>query len=169
MPGSLAGKRGQSPPSFYVPVVPYLKKQSMKLQARMLRSVRQRAGNVVLWAELSGMGSGSQVTVALKALVTAGVLVRIGTGVYAKTRKSSVTGAVVPAGSLETLASEALRKLGVEVTAGSAAEAYNSGRASQLPGSFVANTGRSRISRKISVGGRTLAYENDLKRAKTRG
>lgn len=88
----------------------------MKLQERMLRSIKQRAGNVILRTELAGMGSASQVTGALKALQEKGVLIRIGTGVYAKTRKSSITGAIVPAGSLETLASETLRKLGVQVT-----------------------------------------------------
>jgi len=139
----------------------------MKLQERMLRSIKQRPGNVVIRAELAGMGSASQVTAALKALQDKGVLVRIGTGVYAKTRRSSVTGAVIPSGSLETLVSEALEKLGVTITSGSAAAAYNSGRTTQLPGTFVAHTGRRRISRRIVVGGRKVAYENDYGRAKT--
>ncbi len=124
----------------------------MKLQERMLRSIKQRAGNVILRTELAGMSSASQVTEALKALQEKGVLMRIGTGVYAKTRKSSITGAIVPAGSLETLASETLRKLGVQVTAGKASAAYKSGKTTQLPGMFVANTGRRRITRKIEVG-----------------
>ena len=64
------------------------------------------------------LGGASQVSQALKALQDRGVLVRIGTGVYAKTRKSSVTGATIPTGSLETLAAEALRKLGVSLSAG---------------------------------------------------
>jgi len=137
----------------------------MKLQERMLRSIKRRTGNVILRAEVARMGSPSQVSEALKALQDSGVLVRIGTGVYAKTRKSSVTGATIPAGSLETLAVEALRKLGVTISAGSAALAFNAGRTTQLPGTFVVNTGRRRISRKISVGGRAAAYENDRRRA----
>jgi hypothetical protein len=85
--------------------------------------------------------------------------------VYAKTRQSSVTGAIIPAGSLETLGVEALRKLGVPVAPGRAAAAYNAGATTQIPGIFVANTGRRRISRMISVGGRALKYENDYGRA----
>ncbi|WP_423596491.1 DUF6088 family protein [Roseateles sp. MS654] len=139
----------------------------MKLQERVLRSIKRRAGNVIIRAELAGMGSASQITEVLKVLQERGVLMRIGTGVYAKTRKSSVTGAIIPAGSLETLATEALRKLGVQVTAGKAAEAYNSGKTTQLPGTFVANTGRRRITRKITVGGRTVTYENDYGRAES--
>jgi predicted deacylase len=137
----------------------------MNLQERMLRSIKQRAGNVIIRAELAGMGSASQVTLALKALQGKGVLVRIGTGVYAKTRKSSVTGTTVPAGSLETLAVEALEKLGVTVSAGRAAAEYNAGVTTQLPGRFVANTGGRRISRRIVVGGRAVAYENNYGRA----
>lgn len=137
----------------------------MKLQERMLRSIKQRASDVILRAELAGMGSASQVTEALKALQDKGVLLRIGTGVYAKTRKSSVTGTTIPAGSLETLATETLRKLGVTVSPGSAAIAYNAGSTTQLPGRFVANTGSRRISRKIAVGGRTVVYENNYGRS----
>ena len=90
-----------------------------------------------------------------------GVLLRIGTGVYAKTRKSSVTGAIIPAGSLETLVIETLEKLGVLVEASSVAAAYNRSDTTQLPGRFEVNTGPRRISRKIAVGGRTVAYENN--------
>ncbi len=137
----------------------------MKLQERMLRAIKQRGGNVILRQELSRLGSASQITEALRALQASNVIVRIGTGVYAKTRQSLVTGAIIPAGSLETLGVEALRKLRVPVAPGKAAAAYDAGTTTQIPGVFVANTGQRRISRKISVGGRTLKYENDYGRA----
>src|SRR6218665_4031493 len=111
----------------------------MKLEERMLRSVKQRSGNVVLRAELAGLGSASQVTEALKALQEKGVLVRMGPGVCAKTRPTAGTGAPIPAGSLETLAAEALPKLGVDVGVGRVAAAYNAGGTTQMPGGFVAN------------------------------
>lgn len=78
-----------------------------------------------------------------------------------------MTGAQVPAGSLETLATEALRKMGVLFTTGRAAAAYNSGASAQLPGSFIVHTRNRRISRKIEVGGRRLVYENDFQKART--
>jgi len=136
----------------------------MNIQERLLRSIRQRKSTVILRTELAGMGSPSQLTVALKALQVQGVIVRIGTGVYAKTRRSSVTGALIPAGSLESLASETLKKLGVSVQTGRAAAEYNTGQTTQLPGAFVAHTGRRRISRRIAVGGRQVVYENDFGR-----
>lgn len=136
----------------------------MKLEQRMLRSVKKRGGNIVLRSELAKLGSPSQVSEALIALQAKGVLVRIGTGVYAKTRTSSVTGAIIPAGSLETLAAEAMAKMGIPISPSRAAVAYNSRATTQLPGSFVANTGHRRITRKIAVGGRELRYENDFSR-----
>lgn len=132
----------------------------MSVAQRMRRSIKQRRGNVVLRSELTAMGSRSQVTTALNKLLEAGVLVRIGTGVYAKTRVSSATGSVIPAGSLETLSAEALRKLNVAVTPGRAAGDYNEGRTTQIPGTLVVNTGTRRIQRRIAVGGRSLAYES---------
>jgi hypothetical protein len=56
--------------------------------------------------------------------------------------------------------------MGVNIGAGKAASEYNSGSTTQLPGSFVANTGRRRITRKIVVGGRAVIYENEYRRAK---
>ena len=93
------------------------------------------------------------------------MIIRIGTGIYPKTRKSSMTGSIVPAGTLEALGVEALRKLRVSVAAGAAAAVYNAGTTTPIPGVFVANTARRRISRRISIGGRTLQYENNYGRA----
>lgn len=133
----------------------------MKLEERLLRSIKQRKGNIILRSEIAKLGSATQLSQALKSLQARGLLVRIGTGIYSKTRKSSVTGAIIPAGSLETLAMEALQKLGVAPKLSRLAEEYNAGKTTQLPGSFVANTGQRRITRKITVGGRSLEYEND--------
>jgi hypothetical protein len=138
----------------------------MKLEERLLCFIKQQKSDVVLRAKLSDFGSRSQLTKSLNALMKRDVLVRIGTGIYARTRQSSITGTIIPAGSLETLATEALKKMGVNIGAGKAASEYNSGSTTQLPGSFVANTGRRRITRKIVVGGRAVIYENEYRRAK---
>lgn len=113
----------------------------MNLSDRLLRFIERQPGNVIFRAEIAELGGPAQITAALNALIAKGVIVRISTGIYAKTRKSSVTGATVAAGSLETLATEALGKLGVVFRAGSAAAAYNSSATAQLPGSFTVHTG----------------------------
>lgn len=129
----------------------------------MLEAIGRHQGNIILRSDVAGLASAAQVTAVLRQLQADGVLVRIGVGLYAKTRTSTVTGATIPAGSLETLADEVLKRLGIAVTAGRAAREYNSGATTQMPGDLVANTGRRRISRKITVGGRVLQYENDYR------
>jgi hypothetical protein len=88
----------------------------MKLSDRLLRLIERQPGNVIFRREIVGLGSPAQITAALTALIAKGVIVRISIGIYARTRKSSVTGAIVPAGSLETLATEILTKMGVPFT-----------------------------------------------------
>lgn len=137
----------------------------MKTLERVAKAIAITPGIVILRSELRDLGSYSQVTRSLEELIRTGKLVRAGKGVFVKTRLSSITGRSVPAGSLETVAIEVLKKLGVEVSPGKLAQEYNSGNSTQLPMRFVVNTGNRRISRKIEVGGRSLAYENSLKRA----
>lgn len=129
------------------------------LETRLLAALDALQGPVLLRRDVAALGSARQLSRVLRCLVERGLLVRIGQGIYAKTRRSSVTGAVVPAGSLETLATEALCRLGVPVVEGRAALAFNRGETMQLPGTFTLDTGRRRISRRIVVGGRQLNYE----------
>ena len=72
-------------------------------------------------------GQSPQVSRALKVLLDRGKLVRIGTGISAKARRFSITGAVIPADSLETLTAEALERLGVQLQPGEASKDYNAG------------------------------------------
>ena len=82
----------------------------MKLQERMLRSIQQRVGNIILRTEVARMGSPTQVTEVLRLLQNKGVIVRIGRGIYAKTRKSSITGAIIPSGQEQRLMRTTLAK-----------------------------------------------------------
>lgn len=127
----------------------------------VLAIIGATAGSVLLRRDFNGLASVSAVGRELRLLCAEGVLVRIGFGIYAKTRKSVVTGVVVPAGALETLAAEALKRLGIQAGPGAAARSYNARTSTQLPGRVVANTGSRRISRRIEVGGSRLEFEHD--------
>lgn len=117
------------------------------------------AGPVVLRSELLALGTRSQVDRTLAMLVNQGALVRAGRGVYVKTRISSITGERIPAATLETVAAAVFQKLGIATSAGQAVRDYNSGLSTQLPMRFVLNTAGRRISRKLTIGGRSVAYE----------
>ena len=128
---------------------------------RMVRSIYLRKGEVVLRADFEKMGSQSQISRALKELVQAGKLVRLGYGVYAKARPSVLSGKPVPRASLEELVQETLQKLGVDVSLGRAQAAYAEGRTTQVPVRTTFNTGNHRITRKLTVGISTVRYENN--------
>jgi hypothetical protein len=107
------------------------------------------------------MGSASQISRALKELIQAGKIIRLGYGVYAKARPSILSGKPVARVSLEELAEETLQKLGIPAQLGWAQAAYAAGKTTQIPVRTTFNTGQRRISRKITVGISTVRYENN--------
>lgn len=133
----------------------------LNIKNRMLRSVALRKGEVVLRDDFKNMGSPSQISRGLKELLTAGRLIRLGYGVYAKARPSSISGKPVPRAPLEVLARETLDRLKVDSQLGQAQAAYARGDTTQIPIKTTFNTGQRRISRKITVGSRSVQYEND--------
>jgi hypothetical protein len=115
-----------------------------------------------------GCGSRAAVQRALVRLMADSLLVRIGVGVYARAKRSSVTGAVIPVKPLEYLAQEALALFGVEAGPSRAVQEYNAGRTTQVPCRTVLNTGTRRVTRKISFNGKGPSYEMDLPKKKAR-
>lgn len=106
-------------------------------------------------------GSRTAVQRALAQLVREGLLVRIGIGVYARAKRSPLTGNVIPVAPLEVLVPEALALFGVEVRASKAYRDYNEGRTTQVPGQFAISTGKRRISRRLEFKGRGPSYERE--------
>lgn len=118
-------------------------------------------------AEFAKFGSSAQVSRALRSLITDGVLVRLGLGVYARAKMSVLSGMPIPVRPVEILAPIALKKLGVEVGPSEAALAYNNGSTTQLPAGIVLSTGRRRISRKLGFGSQVVSYETLCKSRST--
>lgn len=137
----------------------------MKLEDRMSRSITQRAGVVVLRSDFAGMASDSQIGRVLARFVTEGKLIRVSKGAFAKTRINKFTGKPTPAGTLEMIAAEMFRKLKIAVEPSMLVAEYNSGQSTQIPMGTTVNTGRRRISRKVTVGGNTVTYESHSRRA----
>ncbi|MBI6852616.1 S-adenosylhomocysteine hydrolase [Pseudomonas cichorii] len=137
----------------------------MKLEDRMIRSIKQRESVVVLRSDFTKMGSESQVGRVLARFVENGILIRVSKGAFAKTRINKFTGKPTPAGTLEMIAAELFRKLGISVAPSSLVEEYNSGRSTQIPMGATVNTGSRRITRKVTVGNSTLNYEKNSRRA----
>lgn len=130
-----------------------------RLEDRVMRSIKRRPGVVILRSELTKLGGRSQLTRVLATLVATRKLVRIGHGIYAKTKANKFTGTLMPAATFESIAAEAFTKLGISVGFGMLAEDYNAGRSTQIPMVAVVTTGRRRITRRIQVGSKRVIYE----------
>lgn len=68
----------------------------MHLEGRLRISIAQRTDDVFLRTDFAGFGSEAQVSRALRHLVEAGVLVKLGVGVYAKAKRSALSGQPIP-------------------------------------------------------------------------
>lgn len=98
-----------------------------------------------------------QVGRALRQLTKEQFLVKIGYGVYVKTRVSSYTGKVLPFTDLRTIAEATLQKLGVSVLPTKYEIAYNNKQSTQVPNGFVVGVDK-RINRKLSYGDASIKY-----------
>jgi len=128
------------------------------LEGRVSMRIARKPGPVLLREDFDDLGGYDQVGRALLALTKKGKLVKIGYGLYAKTRQSALTGKTVPVEPLPALAKKALDRLGV-VTAPSQAEIeYREGRSTQVPtGRLIGVKGR--CNRKIGYNNVNIGYE----------
>lgn len=127
-----------------------------KISYRIKRSQRL----VYLRRDFADLGGYDQIGRALRQVVQDGLLVKIGQGLYAKTRPSALdpTKRTLVASFKET-SREALTRLGIKWSPGDAEIAYNQGKSTQIPvsGQVVL---QSRTSRKISYGSLCLDFQN---------
>lgn len=124
------------------------------------RIARRRGEDVFLTREFSDLGGEDQVLRALRGLVRAGQLVRLGYGVYGRAFKSSLTGKPVlkSTDGFIGAARQALDKLGVNWDLTEAQRAYNEGRSTQLPVNPVVRV-KGRFSRHLRYGNSELRLE----------
>lgn len=129
------------------------------LETRVIKRIARKRGDVFLRADFRDLGGYDQVGRVLRGLVCNGRLLKVGYGIYTRAVKSPFNGELVPPKGLTTL-TEALKRLGVEITTTRFAQDYNAGRTTQVPtGRVVAVRGR--IRRKIGYNGIFLSFERD--------
>lgn len=126
-----------------------------KVSARIAR----KNSAVFVREDFEDIGGYDQIGRILRQLAANGKLIKIGYGLYAKAKRSSLTGDIVPIAPLPVLAKEALERLGVQIAPSRLEQDYNAGRTTQIPtGRMIAVKGR--ISRKIGYNGAYVSYES---------
>lgn len=133
-------------------------KNNKTIESRILARISRMKSAVLLREDFIDLGGYDQVGRALRQLAQKGKILKIGYGLYAKTKVSSLTGEILPVQNLPTLAKEALKRLGVKVNPTKAELDYQSGRSTQVPTGRLIGV-KNRISRKIGYKGASINYE----------
>lgn len=134
-----------------------MRKQTIK--EKLKRSIASSRAPVFVRSDFKRLGGYDQVGRELKKLEDEGCLVRVGYGVYAKARKSSLSNATVPAAPLVEIGLSAMKKLGRKAEISRASKAYRDGKTTQMPMADTIAVKDGRVSRKIGFNGRFLRFE----------
>ena len=121
------------------------------------RIFRSEDGAFVL-PDFLDLSDRDQILRALRKLIGKNTLIRVGQGVYAKAKVSSLTRKVIPEQNLRSIAVTILRKAGVRVLPTQYERDYENGRSTQVPTGLVIGVDR-RVNRKIGFNGRFVKYE----------
>lgn len=128
------------------------------LKSKVKYRIGRSKGAVFTPKDFFDLSDRDQVGRVMRQLVAEGTLVKFGQGLYAKAKRSSLTGKLIPVKSLPELAKEALSdKLKVKVVASAEMERYNSGDTTQIPTGRVIAV-KSRVTRKMAYDGKSIQY-----------
>ncbi len=132
-----------------------LKTLKSKIQYRISRS----KDNVFVVKDFLDLSDHDQIGRALRQLIKQKFLVKIGQGLYAKARISSLTGKCIPREPLPDLAREVIiNKCNASVAYTKAERLYNDNETTQIPsGRVIAVKGR--VKRKIYFNGKSINFE----------
>jgi hypothetical protein len=131
----------------------------MTIQDRLLTRVKRAKRSVFVRSDFTDLADYDQVGRSLKNLVKEGLLMKIGHGLYVRTRLNRITGKLMPdnnAGALGVLL-EALKRLGIEYQFDGASQRYYDGKSTQVPANPIVIPKNPRVTRKITIGKCVLA------------
>ena len=131
----------------------------MTIQDRLVDRVKLADHAVFLRADFADIADYAQVGRGLRNMVKEGLLMKIGHGLYGRTRVNSISGKLMPddiAGALGVLL-EALKRLGIEYQFDQVSQKYYDGKSTQVPANPIVIPKDPRVTRKIAVGKCVLA------------
>jgi len=130
------------------------------LEDRLIQRIARKRGDVFLRSDFADLGGYDQVGRTLRQLVRQGKLLRIGQGLYTRAAPlpSPIDGKPIPKKNLRSLATEALRRLGIKSGPTRLDQEYAAGWTTQVPsGRTIAVT--KRVRRKIGYNGALVYFE----------
>lgn len=137
------------------------KKFTDSIEYKMLKRLEEITSEVVLRSDFKDIAESRQISRGLNKLLKKGLLVKIGFGLYAKATISNFTGEPILAGFSDQVLRDALNRLNVRWTPGSAELAYNAGLSTQVPLNNVVRL-KDRLRREIGWKNNKLIFEGKI-------
>ena len=140
-----------------------------KMKVKYLDSIEYKAlnrlktirGSVLLRIDFDDLGSYRQVSRALQKLIVGKKIVKIGSGIYAKSYVSQYTDAPLIKNGTDVALREALKRLGVSYEPGNAEKDYNEGKTTQIPVRNIVKL-KKRCRRHIGYRNSKLTFEGNV-------
>ena len=134
-------------------------RKPLTIRDRIAERIRRtRKTDVFLREDFAAFGAYDVVGRELRKLVSEGLLVQVGYGLYARAKPSVLSGKPIPVTPLIDIGFQALRRLGYSPQPTRAALDYIERRTTQVPaGGRIAVPG-ARVKRKIAFGPRVIEY-----------
>lgn len=131
----------------------------MTIQDRLVTRVKNAEHSVFMRSDFADIAHYAQVGRGLRNLAKAGLLMKIGHGLYVRTRVNRINGKLMPdnnRGALGVLL-EALKRLGIEYQFDAVSQNYYDGKSTQVPANPIVTPKNPRVTRKIAIGRCVLA------------
>lgn len=128
------------------------------LKSRIQYRIKRSAVPVFVPKDFLDLSDSDQVGRVLRDMTKNGFLIKIGQGVYTRSKISQLSGKPTLEKPLRNLAIAALKKIGIEAAPSSFDKAYSEGKSTQIPTGRVIGI-KGRINRKIGYAGKYITYE----------
>lgn len=131
------------------------------IEYKALNRLKTIRGSVLLRIDFDDLGSYRQVSRALQKLIVGKKIVKIGSGIYAKSYVSQYTDAPLIKNGTDVALREALKRLGVSYEPGNAEKDYNEGKTTQIPVRNIVKL-KKRCRRHIGYRNSKLTFEGNV-------
>lgn len=133
-----------------------LKKRT--LEEKIIVRINKSHSNAFISSDFFDLSDRNQISRALRKLVQNGFIIKLGQGVFAKTKQSPFSEKRILVASFSDIVKEALIKLNIKVQPSQAEKDYNLGMSEQVPTGLVIAV-KKRVDRKFTYNGKTIKFE----------
>lgn len=128
------------------------------LEAKMQYRIKRSKSSVFIPSDFFDLSDRDQINRVIRTFINDGLLIKLGQGIYARTKLSKIKKKLIPEKDLRSLTIEALNKYGIKVVESSYEKAYNNGDSTQVPTGRVIGV-TTRVNRKIGYNGYYIKFE----------